>query len=456
MFTRSVAACLSFFAVAAAAQAGPPLRAEINLYPHNPGPYPEGGEVFMVDISVRQVAGASKDRLLRYAQFDFSDTHPDLLAGLSLPVTHDRILAVDDIHFWQFGSQAETVCPDGDPADPGCGEGHFIEDEYAGQRPGLVAIAFLGYLDEPLFENPDLGEDADWQLPLPTDPSWLKIGTVEVTLPMADGDYLLDVMNADDVDPDMGAQLRWGFGPEGNPNDPVTAWRASAGEIEGGTLNFRVGVGKEPPVVDSWESVADHGGSGEIGLVIPADESYVESRWISKIVVNFSGDLSAAVGEGNVTRRGCYADGSFVDLSLTTVTVALAAGDATKLEISFDPKLPGSNLLDPNDRPARYEIGFTGLTNPTGVPVADDQRVFTALLGDVGGAPTGGDLLVSNIDVGGVRGFRDMPFDPNNAFSVRSDVNADGVVSNIDVGGVRGLRDDPMRNHGPASCAWPP
>lgn len=62
----------------------------------------------------------------------------------------------------------------------------------------------------------------------------VRLGDIDVTTNATD---TLDVMNADNADPNFGARADFGFGGAG---DPVTTWRAFSGELTGGTLEMVV------------------------------------------------------------------------------------------------------------------------------------------------------------------------------------------------------------------------
>jgi hypothetical protein len=66
----------------------------------------------------------------------------------------------------------------------------------------------------------------------------LTLGTGQMALPIAPGDYLLDALNTGASDPlNHGARINFGFG---GPSDPITDWRATDGSITGQPLSLRV------------------------------------------------------------------------------------------------------------------------------------------------------------------------------------------------------------------------
>jgi hypothetical protein len=65
---------------------------------------------------------------------------------------------------------------------------------------------------------------------------WLHIGRLDIVLPSREGSYTLDLANA--ASPVVGAEVLFGFGL--SPADPITSWRATAGQLTGGTLTFTV------------------------------------------------------------------------------------------------------------------------------------------------------------------------------------------------------------------------
>ena len=84
-----------------------------------------------VHVMIEQTGGVLPV-LLRYAQFDLTDTDANL--NVSLPITHvaptGEISPSGDIRFWDFSTQEQScMIPET------CGLGHFIDDELPGALP---------------------------------------------------------------------------------------------------------------------------------------------------------------------------------------------------------------------------------------------------------------------------------------------------------------------------------
>ena len=227
MFPRGVAVC-SVLALAAVAQGG----VVVTLVP-NPGPPFSQNQVVQVDVNLAQAPGGS-DQRIRMVEFDLQTTNSFLT--VALPTTHDLGTpgTGDDIHFWSFASLPTCVT-----TPSFCGFNHFIDGTMAAgpvdTRAKILSIAFVG-----------LTADAQAQLLLPASGAPVTVGKLQVTLPAADGDYTLNLMNASDTGADRGARVDFGF-------DPHTIWRArlaSPNDITGGTLTFTVG-GPTPPALVS-------------------------------------------------------------------------------------------------------------------------------------------------------------------------------------------------------------
>lgn len=178
--------------------------AVIDLIPTEPGPYMPGQRV-EVQVHLSQEPGG-RNVFLRMAQFDFVDTDPAL--------TLDQE--------FRFDYSAQNVCARHTGQ---CGTQHveFPELTPFGGGIGLVAsTVFIG-----------LARDPERQLRLPAHGT-ITIGSIGVTLPSQPGDYLLDVMNADQVSRNAGARLDFGFGSPSGP-DPHITWHAfDEGAIAGG------------------------------------------------------------------------------------------------------------------------------------------------------------------------------------------------------------------------------
>ena len=192
MFKRGLALSL-VLGLASVAQAGAVLEFVVPPY--------GAGDTVSVDIVLKQDPVGS-NVLIRLAELHMDDTDPAL--GLS--------------NFqWAFGAV-----------------GHYKDEALAGGPEG-VACAYY-------YEVPgDLGPNPGAQLTLPGNGSSVLIGTIDVTLPDPfDQPAWLNVLNADDADPDLSALVAFGFDLG---DDPVTAWRASDLSLSGGLYLFEPGAG---------------------------------------------------------------------------------------------------------------------------------------------------------------------------------------------------------------------
>ena len=61
-------------------------------------------------------------------------------------------------------------------------------------------------------------------------------GTVDVTAQESESTRTLDIANAGEANINFGGSLKFGFGVE--PDDPITDWRFSTGELSGGTYDI--------------------------------------------------------------------------------------------------------------------------------------------------------------------------------------------------------------------------
>lgn len=161
------------------------------LMPTEAGPYAPG-QVVEVGSYVAQTGGAA-DIFIRGQQFDTEQTDENL--GIELPLTHEDA----DIDFWDFSTQ--FIC--GILASQ-CGSQHFIVDNLVDDP--FLSITFTG-----------LEQDDETQLIIPGDDSNFKSGVMNVTMPQEEGCYILDVVNGNEVDPNKGFYLVFGFGTEGDP-----------------------------------------------------------------------------------------------------------------------------------------------------------------------------------------------------------------------------------------------
>lgn len=160
--------------------------ATINLVPDNPGTYGaleyDPGEVLNVSV---MVDNPSQEINLRLIQWDvsgsdsaltFNDTTGDFIPNFVFTLNE-----FDNALYATF------------PTYP------------------VVSAAYQGQSANPLF-----------QFGVPAGGS-ASTGTINLTLPTAPGDYLLDIFNSGNTDNNLGASLLFGFGVL--PGDDITVWR---------------------------------------------------------------------------------------------------------------------------------------------------------------------------------------------------------------------------------------
>jgi len=193
---RSILSLGLVLAFASAANANTVVR----LVPNIPQPmdgYDMGQSLSVSVFLDNQTASA---RFLRGVQLDFADTNP----------------AIDLVDNFEF--DFSTV--------------PFLDAFYAvfSAVPKPAAV----------YSTPSFNMNGMFRLP--ASPDALRLGEIDLTLPMAPGDYTLDVLNRDDTNQNNGAFITFGFGL--TPADPVTLWRADgttpAGALTGGNLVLTV------------------------------------------------------------------------------------------------------------------------------------------------------------------------------------------------------------------------
>lgn len=175
------------------------------------------------------------------------------------------------------------------------------------------------------------------------------------------------------------------------------------------------------PSINAWFSAADHErGVGEALLEIADDDLFSEPRQagVSRVIVTFSEAIDpASLATATVDIVGNDYAGP-VDVSANSPVLTLR--DNSTLEIQLSQALPDF---------ARYAVRITGLMDVAGnALVGDNDRVFTALVGDASG-----DGRVTVVDLSYIYGQVADPIDPLNTAQVRSDVTQDGRVTVVDL-----------------------
>ncbi len=195
-------------------------------------------------------------------------------------------------------------------------------------------------------------------------------------------------------------------------------------------------AGGEPASITGWHSAVEHDrGVGEALLEIGDDGSFSEPRsaGINTLIVTFS----APIDPGSLTPEGLQIDGldanyQPVDLSGIAISTGTRDGDTTGV-ITFTGLLPDY---------AVYTVQIIGVMDAAGNGLAgDDDRIMTALAGDVSG-----DLRVNATDLSRVRAARASPIDPQQPDQVRADVSCDGRVNAADLSRVRARRGNDARD----------
>lgn len=156
----------------------------VTIVPSSSGPYDiadPASLVLAVDIVVRLDEPAEQSARVYSMQFAINESDPVLATNPML--THSNAYN-GDIYFWDFSSIPN--CRD-DPET--CDQNYAFDDSFENdERVMIVAL-----LTEPQFLRIPQGGSR-------------RVGLIEVTLPAIPGDYILDLMNADDPDSMAGAR----------------------------------------------------------------------------------------------------------------------------------------------------------------------------------------------------------------------------------------------------------
>jgi hypothetical protein len=180
-----------------------PLKSE-----YNPG------EVLRVDVLAQLDTNGPANLRVRYLQFDFSQTDPRLEPVLLL--THPDTETHGDIYFWDFSTASSCQ---NEPTF--CGVNHLIDDDLDGDT--LVSVT-----------NLTLTEDVYGLRLSQAEPR--RIGQLQIVVPnfTEQDSAVLDLLNADDHNPNQGARMTYRSGIT-----PVY-WSAEEGSIAGGRLGLAI------------------------------------------------------------------------------------------------------------------------------------------------------------------------------------------------------------------------
>mgnify|MGYP005836116787 FL=1 len=178
-----------------------------------------------------------------------------------------------------------------------------------------------------------------------------------------------------------------------------------------------------PPVILEWFSANTHGrGVGEAALPIADDGTFTEPRdgGIRRLVVAFNEPVNpASLTPAGVRIAGNDAAGGPIDLSGIGITVDWRDSN-TMAVIDFATPLPDF---------ARYLVRLEGIRDSASNPLSgDNDRIFTALRGDVSG-----DCRVKVTDLSRINGQTIDPISANELHKVRADVSMDGRVNVTDL-----------------------
>jgi hypothetical protein len=177
----------------------------------------------------------------------------------------------------------------------------------------------------------------------------------------------------------------------------------------------------------TWSSALEHGGeAGEVGLVMAADGSFIESRagGVRRLVLDFGDAIDpASWSAANVQIAGINASGSAVDLSTLSIATSLRDGNTVGV-IEFGTALPDA---------AKYIVRMSWLADAFGELLAgSSERVFATLAGDVTG-----NGVVNAADLARARAHAIEAIDLQSVTQIRADVSQDGRVDSLDLTWVR-------------------
>lgn len=178
-----------------------------------------------------------------------------------------------------------------------------------------------------------------------------------------------------------------------------------------------------PPIILEWFSANTHGrGVGEVALPIADDGIFTEPRdgGVQRLLVTFNEAVDpASLVPAGVRIAGNNAAGQAIDLAGIGVSISWRDGNTTAV-LDFTAPLPDF---------ARYLVRLEGIRDPAGNPLlGDNDRIFTALRGDVSG-----DGRVNATDLSRINAKVGDPIATNDLLQVRADVSMDGRVNVTDL-----------------------
>lgn len=185
--------------------------------PVNPAGY-QPGETVRVDVFVQLDASSPATIRTRLIQFDITDSNDAL--GMT-PVLNHPGADIGAIPFWNL--LGSTTCANDEAS---CGTNYFIDGSLADATPSLLNMTYTGLTSSGSF------------MVVLRQASPTLVGSLDVQLPGGQGEYLLDLLNADETDINLGAEIRHGFGSTSDPGSFTL--RANSGQITGGQARLVV------------------------------------------------------------------------------------------------------------------------------------------------------------------------------------------------------------------------
>lgn len=169
----------------------------IDLRPVQPGNDYDRGQVVDINVFLVDTGNPQGDISFRGVFLDFTDTSPSV------------------------------TFPDPD------GGGQLGNGQFSWINPFTIGAVFPN-LPQTSWVYPLPTPNPLFQIKVPNDGE-VQIGSLKLRVPDQFGFFVLDALNDDAADPNIGARVDFGFG---GPGDPVTTWRAFDGQITGGEFHF--------------------------------------------------------------------------------------------------------------------------------------------------------------------------------------------------------------------------